>query len=241
MQLKQPALLQNSLACVGDQSDEWCRRGNYRARRLTEMTTFTIDNENQIMAYLSAEDANSNPQAQQFTSAKELARLAAKWPATRLVELWNSLPGQKPVKKLDRKAAVARIWAAIQSVAPDGTAQAADTAPHAPAVAPAKPQAGKQATPAAKPAKAPKITKAPKTRKAPEAVEIKTRVGSKTAHVLDLLKRPGGATLTIIMEETGWQAHSVRGFISGTLGTKMGLTVESAKGEAGERTYSLKG
>jgi len=99
------------------------------------MTTFTIDNENQIMAYLSAEDANSNPQAQQFTSAKELARLAAKWPATRLVELWNSLPGQKPVKKLaDRKAAVARIWAAIQSVAPDnlvfGPAGFRDAATH---------------------------------------------------------------------------------------------------------------
>lgn len=59
------------------------------------MTTFTIDNDNQIMAYGSAEDANGNPQAQQFTSAKQLAKLAEKWPANRLVELWNSLPGQK--------------------------------------------------------------------------------------------------------------------------------------------------
>ena len=100
------------------------------------MTTFTIDNDNQIMAYGSAEDANGNAQAQQFTSAKELGKLAEKWPAARLVELWNSLPGQKPVKKLaDRKAAVARIWAAIQSVAPDSqsptvperAAQAPDT------------------------------------------------------------------------------------------------------------------
>jgi hypothetical protein len=36
---------------------------------------------------------------------------------------------------------------------------------------------------------------------------------------------------------TEWQAHSIRGFLSGTLGKKMGLTVESAKNESGERTY----
>ena len=59
--------------------------------------------------------------------------------------------------------------------------------------------------------------------------------------MLELLKRPGGATLKGIMAATGWQAHSVRGFISGTLGKKLGLAVESAKGENGERTYSLKG
>jgi hypothetical protein len=38
---------------------------------------------------------------------------------------------------------------------------------------------------------------------------------------------------------TDWQAHSVRGFISGTLGKKMGLTVLSTKAENGERTYSI--
>jgi hypothetical protein len=43
------------------------------------------------------------------------------------------------------------------------------------------------------------------------------------------------------MKATGWQAHSVRGFISGTLGKKMGRTVESTKLENGERAYSLKG
>ena len=64
------------------------------------MTMFTIDNDNQIMAYGSPEDANGNPQAQQFTSAKQLGKLAETWPAARLIELWNSLPGQKPVKKL---------------------------------------------------------------------------------------------------------------------------------------------
>ena len=42
------------------------------------------------------------------------------------------------------------------------------------------------------------------------------------------------------MKATGWQAHSVRGFISGTLGKKMGLKVASAKAEDGERSYSIK-
>jgi len=55
-----------------------------------------------------------------------------------------------------------------------------------------------------------------------------------------MLKRPNGATLAEIMKAAGWQAHSVRGFISGTLTKKMGLTVVSAKGEDGERNYSIK-
>jgi hypothetical protein len=58
--------------------------------------------------------------------------------------------------------------------------------------------------------------------------------------VLDLLKQEGGVTLKALMKATGWQAHSVRGFLSGTVGKKMGLPVTSTKAEDGERTYSLK-
>ena len=67
------------------------------------------------------------------------------------------------------------------------------------------------------------------------------RDGSKKATVLGLLQRKGGATLAQIMKATGWQAHSVRGFISGALGKKMGLTVDSARREDGERVYSIAG
>ena len=42
-------------------------------------------------------------------------------------------------------------------------------------------------------------------------------------------------------EATDWQAHTVRGFISGTLGKKMGLTVNSGRREDGERVYTLVG
>jgi hypothetical protein len=55
-----------------------------------------------------------------------------------------------------------------------------------------------------------------------------------------MLKRPGGATAKELLKATGWQPHSLRGFISGTLGKKMGLTVASTKGEDGERSYSVK-
>jgi hypothetical protein len=106
-------------------------------------------------------------------------------------------------------------------------------------VAPGEKKAGKKnATP---PKKAPKSAKkASKSGKAAEKERSAAHQGSKTARILELLKRPGGATLQELMATTEWQPHSVRGFISGTLGKKRGLTVESAKGEDGKRTYSLK-
>ena len=96
-------------------------------------------------------------------------------------------------------------------------------------VAPAKGKSGKKASAPKKAIKKDRKNTKPAARK-----------GSKTAQVLELLKRPGGATLQELMAATEWQPHSLRGFISGTLGKKMGLSVESAKGENGQRTYSLK-
>jgi hypothetical protein len=95
---------------------------------------------------------------------------------------------------------------------------------------------GKAATPAAKGKKANKAAKSAKSRKK----AANSRQGTKTAKFLDLLKRSGGATSADLMKATGWQAHSVRGFISGVLGKKMGLKVGSTKVKDGERRYSLK-
>jgi hypothetical protein len=106
-------------------------------------------------------------------------------------------------------------------------------APRKPRVAPAKAKSGKKTTPAKNPAKGAKSAKPAKTASG-------ARHGSKTEQVLELLKRPDGATLHDLTKVTGWQAHSVRGFLSGTVGKKMGLEVTSTKGENGERTYSLK-
>jgi hypothetical protein len=107
-------------------------------------------------------------------------------------------------------------------------APAAKRARHA---APAKARSGKKASPAKK---APKAARAGKPAKGKGV-----REGSKTEAILDLLKRPGGATAKELMKATGWQPHSVRGFLSGTIGKKTGLTVVSAKTEDGERTYSV--
>ena len=86
----------------------------------------------------------------------------------------------------------------------------------------------------AAPSKAKPARKATRTKKAAPA-----RRGSKTAKILDLLKRPGGVTLKELMKATGWQPHSVRGFLSGTIGKKMGTPVESFKSGDGERSYRL--
>ena len=68
---------------------------------------------------------------------------------------------------------------------------------------------------------------------------VRARGGSKKDKVLALLKRRQGATLKELMKATGWQAHSVRGFLSGTIAKKMGLRVRSEKRDDGERVYSI--
>jgi len=181
------------------------------------MTTFAIDTDNTITAYLAGEPI---PEGQaRFASEKELMKLAANWPAERLVEIWNGFAGVppfgdlKPVKKFtDRKTAVARVWKAIQRLD-------AASAPQAAIVAPKTKRPGKAA-------------------KADDAAPT-AREGSKKAIVLELLRRPEGATLADIQSATGWQPHSVRGFISGSLSKKMGLTVESFKTPEGARAYRI--
>ena len=104
--------------------------------------------------------------------------------------------------------------------------------PRKPQVAPTKAKPPHKTTAAKKGAKSPQKTGKAKAQDA--------RQGSKTAQVLDLLRRPRGATLRELTKATGWQPHSVRGFLSGALSKKRGLTIRSNKGADGERRYSLK-
>jgi hypothetical protein len=86
------------------------------------MKNFTIENEtNNIMVHGNAKDAEAIPNAQRFATEAQFGKLAADWPASRLVEIWNSLPGVSPISKFkDRNTAVSRIWKALQSL---GTAE----------------------------------------------------------------------------------------------------------------------
>jgi hypothetical protein len=94
---------------------------------------------------------------------------------------------------------------------------------------------GKETAKGAKPKKA---AKAAKKAAKPERKATAPRAESKGAKILEMIGRAKGATLAEIMKATDWQAHSVRGFIS-TAGKKHGVTIESAKNDAGERTYKI--
>ena len=182
------------------------------------MATFTISEDNNITAHASAEEARAEVGSTIFDSPAALAEISAAWPGGRLVDIWNSIPGNTPVKKFEnRKKALNRIWKAVQSLA---------------GATGAEPEPRKLAK-GAKPSK-------PKTAKAAKSV-AERGAGDRTnkkAEVIAMMKRAKGATLAEIMEATGWQAHTVRGFVS-ILGSKGGQTIESSKDASGERRYRI--
>jgi hypothetical protein len=200
------------------------------------MKTFTIDEQNNITAFDTQEEAGATTTTpfDSFASQQELAELAAGWPTERLVAIWNSLPGVKPVRSFKTaKAAAGRIWEQIQSLGetakPKARAKAKGGAQAAKG-APAKAKATKKTTPAKE---APKGKKAAKTEES-----AGPREGSKTAQVVAMLQRKNGATLAEIMDKMGWQKHTVRGFMAGAM-KKAGYSVESFKPEGGERTFRI--
>ena len=84
----------------------------------------------------------------------------------------------------------------------------------------------------------PKSKKAPVAKK-PAKVAETGRGTSKSAVVLGLLRKRGGVTTAELIEATGWQPHTVRGFLAGTVRKKLGFTVSSTKRDSGERSYSI--
>jgi len=197
------------------------------------MNTFTIDATNNITAFASLEEARAAKinNAESFGSSQELAKLAASWPANRPVEIWNSFAGVAPFTKLkpvkrftNRRVAVARIWEAVQAL----SANVRKPAAH---VAPSKGKPKKDAQ---------KDKRRHTARVAAKGTAPVARGGSKQADVIELMRRSQGATLAEIMEHTGWQKHTVRGFVSGTLIKKLGLKIESFRSNEKERTYRVK-
>jgi len=200
------------------------------------MTTFTINQQNQIVAFATQEEAAAVTPTpfDSFTNQQELADLAVEWPADRLVATWNNLPGATPVKKFkDRKTALTRIWKQLQQ--PDASSQ-----PKAEQKAKGGAQAAKGAPAKAKATKAAIVAKnVPKAKKAARPQEAAApRQGSKAATVVAMLQRKSGATLNEIAEKMKWQRHTVRGFIAGAM-KKAGHVVESFKPAGGERSYRI--
>jgi hypothetical protein len=64
------------------------------------------------------------------------------------------------------------------------------------------------------------------------------RPNTKQARVIALLRAPVGSTIGAIMQATGWQQHSVRGFLAGVVGKKLGLVLVSEASESG-RVYRI--
>jgi hypothetical protein len=211
-----------------------------RAEQRRLKMIFTIDAENNISAFATAEEAAAatiNP-FESFANQKELTKLAETWPPERLVAIWNSLPGVTEVKGFkNAQTAASKIWGRIQGLGdaakpePEQKPKAAKKAKggaKAAKGAPAKSKSGKKATP---------VKNAPKAKKAAKGSEG-LREGSKTAQVVAMLQRKNGATLAEIMETMGWQKHTVRVFMAGAM-KKAGSTIESFKPEGGERTYRI--
>jgi hypothetical protein len=76
-------------------------------------------------------------------------------------------------------------------------------------------------------------------RKPRAATGTKESKASKKGQMIELLKRPDGVTLQDLMSASGWQAHSVRGFLSGAVSKRMGLQVDSTKRDNGQRVYRI--
>ena len=68
-----------------------------------------------------------------------------------------------------------------------------------------------------------------------------TRADSKQAKLIEMLKRPDGATIDEIVKKFDWQPHTVRGAIAGALKKKLGLVVQSDKIEGRGRVYRIAG
>src|ERR1700722_6042975 len=95
----------------GDGANNGAERKNDSDRKV-----FMITAKNEVRTLTSGQKARAGGTV--FSSAEELAASVRQWPMARLVEVWNLLPGAKPLSKFtDRKTAVRRLWEALQAVA----------------------------------------------------------------------------------------------------------------------------
>ena len=119
---------------------------------------------------------------------------------------------------------------AAQGDADAGDTRAEPTEPPQAAQEPATPEpAAEPAAQVARPAKRKAKAKSAEPAKGAPAEKPAPRTGTKQAQMIELLKRPKGATVEQIAAATGWQHHTIRGAISGALKKKLGLNVEATR------------
>ncbi len=75
--------------------------------------------------------------------------------------------------------------------------------------------------------------------KQPKAEKATTRAGTKQARMIELMRRPRGASIEEIAAETGWLPHTVRGTMTNALKKRLGLTLTSEKADGKPRRYRI--
>jgi hypothetical protein len=182
-----------------------------------------------------------------------LAKVLGSLEAKGLIEHQDAPHGDDPPPLCITRAGLQAIGVAEQDTTPVLVTDAPQGAPGAQeaGAAPQEPQAPTERTLAAtapargkRKAKAatPKAAKSAKRGKVASAVKPTPRAGTKQALMIELLRRPEGASVEQIAEVTGWQRHTIRGAISGALKKKLGLKIEATRTrEVGPNKVGAKG
>jgi Protein of unknown function (DUF3489) len=164
-----------------------------------------------------------------------------------LIDHQGAPRGDDPPPLRITRAGLAAIGVEAEDDASEGTtpadpgATSADAGAQAIEAADPATEANGAAPPAKRKAKVAKRGKATATKSAPAETPT-PRTGTKQATMIEMLKRPEGATVEQIAAATGWQHHTIRGAISGALKKKLGLTVETTRTrEVGPNKTGAKG
>jgi hypothetical protein len=201
------------------------------------MTTQIDLSKKQLALILSALDDTPRSPANKGEALRAIGRSAARLGLT-AEEVLAAAPGL-----LDERLTPAEFRAELQDLAGSDSAESETPAPAADEAATA-PQDGEETPPATEVSEVaePAPTAAEAAPEAPATTRPTPRAGTKQAQMIEMLKRPEGATVEQIAEATGWQHHTIRGAISGALKKKLGLTIEATRTrEVGPNKTGAKG
>jgi hypothetical protein len=203
------------------------------------MTTETDFTKKRLALILSALDDAPRSPANKGEALRAIGRSAARIGLT-AEDVLAAAPGL-----LDERLTPAEFRAELQDL-PAGSDSAAEAEPEAQAgeEAATAPQDGEETPTATEVSEVaePAPTAAEAAPEAPAAARPTPRAGTKQAQMIEMLKRPEGATVEQIAAATGWQHHTIRGAISGALKKKLGLAIEATRTrEVGPNQTGAKG